>query len=330
MKIAFAGGQKAIEGDKRMRNKTHLMSVAICAAIVLLGSDYAMAGTWTPLDAPGTGVYQTSVSGISGNNVVGYYSHQDSSPSHSFLYNGGSWTELPISPSCIDGSIVVSMSGERYNLTTGILTPASVQFTGSQSNRIYGISGSYVVGEGPYGNDGLEHGFLWNFSTQTYTLLNYPGAGPGETYAEGISGDSVVGWYRGSFGPVHGYLYNITTQSYTSFHYPGATGETIAQGISGNNIVGQYWDNSGEHGFLYNGTSWTTLSYPGAVNTYAYGISGNNIVGNYNYGDGMPVHGFIYTIPEPATLLLFGLGAVMLRKKYKKSLRFLRALRSPR
>jgi hypothetical protein len=108
-------------------------------------------------------------------------------------------------------------------------------------------------------------------------------------------------------------------ESYTSLTYPEATGETIAQGISGNNIVGQYWDNSGEHGFLYNGTSWTTLSYPGSVNTYAYGISGNNIVGNYNYGSGMPAHAFIYTIPEPATLLLFGLGAIMLNKKSLRS-----------
>jgi hypothetical protein len=32
-------------------------------------------------------------------------------------------------------------------------------------------------------------------------------------------------------------------------------------------------------------------------------------------------HGFIYTVPEPATLLLFGLGAVRLRSRQSLLLR---------
>jgi hypothetical protein len=40
--------------------------------------------------------------------------------------------------------------------------------------------------------------------------------------------------------------------------------------------------------------SYTTLSVPGATNTYAYGISGSNIVGTYN--DGTNSYGFIYNI----------------------------------
>jgi hypothetical protein len=285
-----------------MRSETHLKSIALCAVIVLSYSGYAVAGTWTPLDAPGA--YQTSVSGISGNSVVGYYS--DNNKGYGFLYNGGSWTELPISPSGIDGSIVVSRSGELYNLTTGSRTSSLYNYT------VNGISGDRIVGDYSTGN--ILRSFLSNSNGSHLITLDYPGAGIGETYAQGISGDSVVGWYRGSSDPINGFIYNITTQSYTTLRCPEATGETIAQGISGNNIVGQYWDNSGEHGFFYNGTNWTTLRYPGAVNTYAYGISGNNIVGNYNYGSGMPVHAFIYTIPEPATLLLLGLGSAMLRK----------------
>lgn len=46
------------------------------------------------------------------------------------------------------------------------------------------------------------------------------------------------------------------------------------------------------------------------------GIDGSNIVGGY--GDSTGSHGFLYAIPEPATLLLLGLGAAMVRRKHRK------------
>ncbi|MCX5635221.1 MAG: PEP-CTERM sorting domain-containing protein [Planctomycetota bacterium] len=56
--------------------------------------------------------------------------------------------------------------------------------------------------------------------------------------------------------------------------------------------------------------SWTTLGYPWLRGTVARGISGNSIVGDCDYGS------FLYIIPEPVTLLLLGLGVVILRRKY--------------
>jgi hypothetical protein len=58
---------------------------------------------------------------------------------------------------------------------------------------------------------------------------------------------------------------------------------TIPSGISGNNIVGTYNgpDPSYWSGCIYNGSYYHMLNYPNSVDTSANGISGNNIVGNY-------------------------------------------------
>ncbi|MBX9792118.1 MAG: PEP-CTERM sorting domain-containing protein, partial [Pirellulales bacterium] len=57
-----------------------------------------------------------------------------------------------------------------------------------------------------------------------------------------------------------------------------------AQSISGNTIVGAYVDAKNRtHGFVYNGTTWTTLDDPlfsVAGITALYGIDGSKIVGN--------------------------------------------------
>ena len=46
------------------------------------------------------------------------------------------------------------------------------------------------------------------------------------------------------------------------------------------------------HGFLYNGSTYTTLDYPGSSQTFARGISGGNIVGSFD--DSAGAHGFLY------------------------------------
>ena len=70
---------------------------------------------------------------------------------------------------------------------------------------------------------------------------------------------------------------------------------TFAYGISGSNIVGTYATSTGVHGFLYNGSTYTTLDVPfaGEQGTFPYGISGSNIVGHYNDSSNRP-HGFLY------------------------------------
>jgi hypothetical protein len=81
---------------------------------------------------------------------------------------------------------------------------------------------------------------------------------------------------------------------------PGYTVNTMARGIDGSNIVGSYDDASGTHGFLYNGTNWTTFDMPGASETCPSGIDGSKIVGRYYDASG--VHGFFYNGSRWTTL----------------------------
>lgn len=56
--------------------------------------------------------------------------------------------------------------------------------------------------------------------------------------------------------------------------------------------MGSYGDTSGYHGFLYDGTTWTSLDYPGSTETVAWGITSGNITGTYTDASGQ--HGFLY------------------------------------
>ncbi|MHC5076620.1 MAG: PEP-CTERM sorting domain-containing protein, partial [Planctomycetota bacterium] len=112
----------------------------------------------------------------------------------------------------------------------------------------------------------------------------------------------------------HGFLYDGS--NFSTLDYPGSD-ETYLAGIDGENIVGRYRDmDYDNHGFIYNGGVFSILDYPDAYDTYTLGIDGDNIVGHYKDSSGE--HGFLYTIPEPSTIILLGLGAVMLRKRKRR------------
>ena len=95
---------------------------------------------------------------------------------------------------------------------------------------------------------------------------------------------------------------------FTTLFDPLALTSTLPRGISGNTIVGSYGDSSGfAHGFIYNGSAFTTLDDPLAPRvqvgdgTFATGISGGTIIGYY-YDNVRIAHGFIYNGSTFATL----------------------------
>jgi hypothetical protein len=166
----------------------------------------------------------------------------------------------------------------------------TIDFPGATDTRVYGISGSNVVGSASDGGLGFS-GFVYNGST--FTTLSVPGGF--ETYPFGISGSNIVGSYSSQQNGLatHGFVYNGSI--FTILDVPGAAG-TMPLGISGSAVVGNYFDALGgnPHGFLYNGSTFTNLDVPGAADTEASGISGNTVVGDYIDSSSGKMHGFLY------------------------------------
>lgn len=215
-----------------------------------------------------------------------------------------------------------------------------IEAPGAYETWAFGIESKNIVGR--YNDNSGWHGFLYNGTT--WSTLDMPGENIYYTDATGINGDNIVGYYENTYG-VHSFSCDGST--WKTLDMPGSNG-TWAYGIDGSNIVGSYTDDAGSHGFTYDGSTWKTLDMPlpGLVSTVAYGIDGNNIVGSYNalggshgfiydgknwtilnvplqsyaydtdgcnivgvyWFDLTPSVSFIYTIPEPSTIIFLGLG----------------------
>jgi hypothetical protein len=118
-----------------------------------------------------------------------------------------------------------------------------------------------------------------------------------------------------------------STWTFTTLDVPSAYHCTAATAIDGDNIVGVYLDASGKsHGFLYDGSSYTTLDHPlaGKHGTSPSGISGKNIVGSYYQYPSVP-YGFLYdgsswtTIKRGVETSIMGISGPYILGYYRES-----------
>jgi hypothetical protein len=94
--------------------------------------------------------------------------------------------------------------------------------------------------------------------------------------------------------------------SYTNITPSGTTTSTYCTAVSGNNVVGYYANSSNSvdfTGFLYNGSTYTTIAPAGSISSYCYGVSGNTVVGGYldssSVQHGLLYNGTTYTVIDP-------------------------------
>ena len=300
-----------------MFKETHPKSIATCVLMMLFPASAALAGIWKTFDVPYGSL--VGVSDIDGSKIIGSYV-DNSAHVCGFSYNGTTWTKL-IAPGedtyvyGIQGNNIVGCydSGSlEYGCLYNGSTWSTLKAPNSKETCALGIYNGTIIG---YYSDpdyfAKKHGFIYKDST--WTTLNAPGAT--DTYARSIDGDTIVGYYRDNYETYHGFIYDGT--NYNILDMPGAS-QTIISGISGGKIIGRYILEEGgpSISFIYEGATWTTINNPYAPDQsiYVNGIDGDNIVGMY-YDSDNQMHGFVYTIPEPATLLLLGLGAAIVSRR---------------
>src|SRR5271165_6297949 len=171
-------------------------------------------------------------------------------------------------------------------------------FPGATQTQVIGINntgwtaGFYVDSATP----AVTHGFTFNGTS--FATVDAPTTAFNQLL--GINnGLTAVGY--SSLDPAGMILQKSFSESGGSFAYLDGflpAGTTNNQAVGLNNaglVVGFYTDSMGvPHGYLLNGSSLTTLNYPGSMNTSAFGINNNGlIVGIYTDSGGVQ-HGFTY------------------------------------
>ncbi|MGA2070720.1 MAG: PEP-CTERM sorting domain-containing protein [Sedimentisphaerales bacterium] len=264
------------------------------------------------------------------------------SPEHALLWNGSAASYVDLNPSGFLSSHAYGTNGTYqvgngqgpaggYNNEHALLWNGSAASCvdlnpgGFSASYGRGISGSQQVGYGTAAN-GNTHALLWTGTPESYVDLN-PG-GFTTSYAYGINGAYQAGYGSGSAtgGKDHALLWEGIASSCVDLNPDGFITSYVA-GINGTQQVGYGTAANGNtHALLWNGScdgvidlhQFLPANLSGTL-SYATGIDGyGNIIGYVSSGD--------YTravlwqpIPEPATLLLLGLGAAIAIRKQTRS-----------
>jgi len=187
--------------------------------------------------------------------------------------------------------------GYVFNLNNGAFM--NISFPGATSTAAYGINNSGQI-VGTYTTSLGQFGFL--DSGGTFTTLGVAGAyqvlppalGSSGTSASGInSAGEIVGNWESSSGVNQGYTYSGGTFTDTSISNSATFTELY--GINDNGLISGYTYSGGvRSGFVYNGTTFMAINYPGAAQTIVQGINNSGeVVGTYIIGG--VGQGFMYS-----------------------------------
>jgi hypothetical protein len=273
-------------------------------------------GTFTSFDAfnesglnPPSGTLQGTLSmGIdSAGDVAGMYA-DSSNAVHGFLRTASGTITVLDDP---NAAVETSSRGT---------SPMAINDSGQ-------ITGFYTTGSSS--TNSTYGGFVYSIASQTFSGVNDPNAGTGEssngrkqgTVPLAINASGVItGYYTDSNNLNHGFIYNSVTSSFTiaSFDVPGAstnTGHGVSSGTipmsidAAGDVVGSYTDSSlVRHGFIrtasgtikvFDAPGATTSSQGESIGgTMATSVdpTGTYVTGLYADTSGLD-HGFVYYLP---------------------------------
>ncbi len=254
-----------------------LLGAMLCAALVSTAVAAPASYNFVSVASPGDPAF-TQLLGINNSSLIaGYYGDG------TVIANNGFTLTLPS-----------SYTSENY--------PSSTQTQVIGINNTGWNDGFYVD------SGGVTHGFTFNAGT--FTTVDAGGTAFNQLL--GINnGLTAVGY--SSLDPTGMTLQRSYMESGGVFTYldgflPGGIMNNQAVGINNAGIVvGFYQDASGTfHGYIFNGTSASTLDFAGGMGTQAFGINNHGeIVGDYTDSLGV-MHGFTYiggvftTVDAPA------------------------------
>lgn len=116
------------------------------------------------------------------------------------------------------------------------------------------------------------------FSMGAWTVTDLHPVGPFESFAQGVTGNSQVGWVN--FGDTHAALWTGSSASFVDLH-PDVASDSRANAVDGGTQAGYVVINTQPHASLWSGTaaSWVDLNPPGFNPSVIFAINGGKQVG---------------------------------------------------